>query len=315
MPSSRPLPLVYFTIAIFFATATVLLISNNDIGSALGLSAIRSEIKAHAWKGTHVCKTVKTQKFGSLYRLADYARLNRLKAKQYDTEEERLKNFVLPEGEERLKSDLRATAEERIRDVIGELKEETDGDILTPEGFQKLRERIKQESKELLNRSFDEAKTNLRNEFNEKLDAIEEQRRDQRQKNLEWIEKQKLKDDEELDRLYREKIEPLKKDREEIQELVEELREEQESASRNVGLFFQNLYGPNSTPRKDKAVRPQSVETGKLKFLEENASDPKELGKATRTAIEDLQTQAEEQALPFKRGAYSIVAAVILING
>eukprot|EP00471_Norrisiella_sphaerica_P003452 CAMPEP_0184481168 /NCGR_PEP_ID=MMETSP0113_2-20130426/2699_1 /TAXON_ID=91329 /ORGANISM="Norrisiella sphaerica, Strain BC52" /LENGTH=348 /DNA_ID=CAMNT_0026860107 /DNA_START=527 /DNA_END=1574 /DNA_ORIENTATION=- len=233
------------------------------------------------------------------------------KIEKFESEEDRLKNFVLPEGDQQLRENLRATAEERIKQVIGEQEEL--GDVMTPEGFQKLKEKIQKESEEMLNKSFDEAKEKIRSNFNERLDAIEAQRREQQQKNLEMIAEMKRQDDEEMDRLYRENIEPLKKDRAEMQRLVDELREEEQSSKRNVGLFFQNLYGA-PTPRKERALRPQSAESGKLKFLEENASDAKELGKATRTAIEDLQTKAEMQAEPFKRAAYSVIGAIVVLN-
>jgi len=253
---------------------------------------------------------------------------NPFRVHSYESEEERLKKFVLPEGEqERLKEDLRATAEERIqkmmdsevskkkgsrRNAAGSAEEEKD--FLSPEGFLSIKEQVKRESEDMLNKAFDEAKANIRSEFDSKLEELDEQRRLQKEENEKAIEEQRKQDEAELERVYQETIVPLKKERDEMQKIVDSMKEDSESPARNSGLFFQKLYGPPSVPRKEKALRPQSAESGKIKFIEENASDAKMMGKATKDAIEDLQAQAEEQAEPFKRAAYSVIGAIILLN-
>eukprot|EP00469_Lotharella_globosa_P006291 CAMPEP_0167793424 /NCGR_PEP_ID=MMETSP0111_2-20121227/13173_1 /TAXON_ID=91324 /ORGANISM="Lotharella globosa, Strain CCCM811" /LENGTH=302 /DNA_ID=CAMNT_0007686581 /DNA_START=79 /DNA_END=987 /DNA_ORIENTATION=- len=242
------------------------------------------------------------------------------RAAKKETKEEMLRRLGMdPESaKERLKDDLKRNAKYRMKKAVKDIQEKKQDDTTARQEMlrevEKIKKEIREETEKLITEEFAEAKQNIQADYAAKMELLDESRREQQEKNKELLEELKKEDEAQVEKMYNEQIKPLLESRNKIQALVNEMAEEESSAKRNTGLFFQNLYGP-TTKRKDKVLRPQSSEDGKIKFIEDNASDPKELGKVTRSAIEELQAQTEEQAQPFVRAAYSVVTAIILING
>mmetsp|Transcript_20636 Transcript_20636/g.30880 ORF Transcript_20636/g.30880 Transcript_20636/m.30880 type:complete len:294 (+) Transcript_20636:1-882(+) len=205
---------------------------------------------------------------------------------------------------------LRSNAEKRLKEMA-----ESKTDLMTKEGFVKFKENLKAETAEVLNASFDDAKEQVLLEFKSRMEEINKTRALMRERNEDLKERLRKEDEKELEKYYKRVIEPLKKDRDEMRKTVEEMRDIESNPERNQGLFFQQLYGPSSQRRKEKVIRPQSSEDGKIKFLEDNASSSKEVGKATKDAIEELKEKTKAQYEPFIRAAYALMASTLIING